>query len=135
MIWTHPEWPCARNVPSPYPVSESFDTPASAAHAHSCHMRLSITRESQRRKMGSPDGYRRAKIPYFRICDLRSTYATRLNAGGMTDQWVTQLLRQCDSQVFKRYSQMKLQMKREVLEKLNRLANEMAPEAGIAMIQ
>jgi hypothetical protein len=30
---------------------------------------------------------------------------------------------------------MKLQMKREVLEKLNRQANEMAPEAGIAMIQ
>jgi hypothetical protein len=31
-----------------------------------------------------------------------------------------QLLRQGDSQVFKRYSQMKLQMKREALEKMNR---------------
>jgi hypothetical protein len=39
---------------------------------------------------------------------------------------VTQMLRQGDSQVFKKYSQMKLQMKREALEKLNRHANEMA---------
>ncbi len=35
------------------------------------------------------------------------------------------MLRQGDSQVFKKYSQMKLQMKREALEKLNRQANEM----------
>jgi hypothetical protein len=33
--------------------------------------------------------------------------------------------RQADAQVMKKYSQMKLQMKREALEKLNRLANEM----------
>ena len=78
---------------------------------------------------------RRAKIPYFRIYDLRSTYATRLSAGGVADEWVTQLLRQGDSQVFKRYSQMKLQMKREALEKLNRQANEMALETGTATIQ
>ena len=78
---------------------------------------------------------RRAKIPYFRIYDLRSTYATRLSAGGVADEWVTQLLRQGDSQVFKRYSQMKLQMKREALEKLNRQANEMALETGTAMVQ
>jgi len=68
---------------------------------------------------------RRAGIPYFRIYDLRSTYATRLSAGGVADEWVTQMLRQGDSQVFKKYSQMKLQMKREALEKLNRQANEM----------
>jgi hypothetical protein len=36
------------------------------------------------------------------------------------------MLRQGDSQVFKKYSQMKLQMKREALPKLNRQANEMA---------
>jgi hypothetical protein len=65
-------------------------------------------------------------IPYFRIYDLRSTYATRLSAGGVADEWVTQMLRQGDSQVFKKYSQMKLQMKREALPKLNRQANEMA---------
>jgi integrase len=53
---------------------------------------------------------KRAKVPYFRIYDLRSTYATRLSAGGVADEWVTQLLRQGDSQVFKKYSQMKLQM-------------------------
>jgi integrase len=82
---------------------------------------------------------RRAKIPYFRIYDLRSTYATRLSAGGVADEWVTQLLRQGDSQVFKRYSQMKLQMKREALEKINRQANEMPPNVGLnsgtAMVQ
>ena len=68
---------------------------------------------------------KKAGLPYFRIYDLRSTYATRLSAGGVADEWVTQLLRQGDAQVFKKYSQMKLTMKREALEKLNRLANEM----------
>lgn len=71
---------------------------------------------------------RRAKIPYFRIYDLRSTYAARLSAAGVADEWVTQMLRQGDAQVFKKYSQMKLQMKREALEKLNRRANEMSAE-------
>jgi len=70
---------------------------------------------------------RQAKVTYFRIYDLRSTYATRLSAGGVADEWVTQMLRQGDAQVFKKYSQMKLQMKREALEKLNRRAGEIAP--------
>jgi hypothetical protein len=52
------------------------------------------------------------------------TYATRLSAGGVADEWVTQLLRHGDAKVFKKYSQMKLQMKREALRKLNRQANE-----------
>ena len=65
-------------------------------------------------------------MSYFRLYDLRSTYATRLSAGGVADGWVTQMLRQGDAQVFKKYSQMKLQMKREALEKLNRYANEMS---------
>jgi integrase len=69
---------------------------------------------------------RRAQVPYFRLYDLRST--TRLSAGGVADEWVTQMLRQGDAQVFKKYSQMKLQMKREALEKLNRRANEMSAE-------
>ena len=69
---------------------------------------------------------KRAKISYFRLYDLRSTYATRLSAGGVADEWVIQMLRQGDSQVFKKYSQMKLQMKREALDKINRRANEMS---------
>ena len=64
------------------------------------------------------------KGPYFRIYDLRSTYATRLSARGVADEWLTQLLRQGDAKVFKKYSQMKLQMKREALQKLNWKANE-----------
>jgi hypothetical protein len=47
-------------------------------------------------------------------------YATRLSGGGVADEWVTQLLRQGDAKVFKKYSQMKLQMKREALEKMRR---------------
>ncbi len=77
---------------------------------------------------------RRAKIPHFRIYDLRSTYATRLSAGGVADEWVTQMLRQSDAQVFKKYSQMKLQMKREALEKLNRRANEMGTPPTEALL-
>jgi hypothetical protein len=38
------------------------------------------------------------------------------------------MLRQGDAQVFKNYSQMKLQLEREALEKLNRRANEMPAE-------
>ena len=75
---------------------------------------------------------RRAGVRYFRIYDLRSTYATRLSAGGVADEWVTQLLRQGDAKVFKKYSQMKLQMKREALAKLNRHANEGGLSFGTA---
>ena len=85
---------------------------------------------NQLSKMFGRRTLRRAKVPYFRIYDLRSAYATRLSAGGVADEWVTQMLRQSDAQVFKKYSQMKLQMKREALPKLNRQANEMAPVEG-----
>ena len=67
---------------------------------------------------------RKAGIPYFRLYDLRSTYATRLSAGGAADEWVKQMLRRTDAKVFKKFSQMKLQMKREALTKLDRSANE-----------
>jgi len=45
--------------------------------------------------------------------------------GDAADEWVTRMLRQGDAQVLKKYSQMKFQMKREALEKINRQANEM----------
>jgi hypothetical protein len=48
----------------------------------------------------------------------------------VADEWVTQLLRQGDAQVFKKYSQMKLPMKREALGHLNREANEMQGSIG-----
>jgi integrase len=72
----------------------------------------------------------KAGIPYFRLYDLRSAHATRLSSGGVADEWVTQMLRQTDAKVFKKYSQMKLQMKREALAKLNRKANEPDPGPG-----
>jgi hypothetical protein len=52
----------------------------------------------------------------------------------LADEWVTQMLRQSDAQVFKKYSQMKLQVKREALVKLNRRANEMAQVAPNALM-
>jgi hypothetical protein len=42
------------------------------------------------------------------------------------------LLRQGDAKVFKKYSQMKLQMKREALIKLNRQANEQGMNQDIS---
>jgi hypothetical protein len=48
----------------------------------------------------------------------------------LADEWVTQMLRQTDVQVFKKYSQMKLQMKPEALAKMNRKANESGAAAG-----
>jgi hypothetical protein len=41
------------------------------------------------------------------------------------------MLHQSDAQVFEKYSQMKLQMKREALNKINRQANEAAPMDAI----
>jgi integrase len=73
---------------------------------------------------------RKAGLQYFRLYDLRSTHATRLSAGGVADERVTQMLRQTDAKVLKKYSQMKLQMKREALARLNRKANEMEPSPG-----
>lgn len=67
---------------------------------------------------------RRAGVPYFPLYELRHTFATRLSAGGVADHFVTQMLRQGDSAVFKRYSQAKLNMMREALTKLDRRANE-----------
>ena len=67
---------------------------------------------------------KRAAIPHFTLYELRHTFATRLSAGGVADHFVTQMLRQSDAAVFKRYSQAKLNMMREALEKLDRDANE-----------
>ena len=69
-------------------------------------------------------------MPYFHIDDLRSIDATRLSAGGVADEWVAQLPRQGDAKVFKKDSQMKLQMKREALQKLDGAAAESAAALG-----
>ena len=66
----------------------------------------------------------KAGLAYFRIYDLRSTFGTRLSACGVSDEWVTQMLRQGDAKPFKKYSRMKLQMRRKALGKLDRFASE-----------
>ena len=45
------------------------------------------------------------------------------------------MLRQGDAKVFKKCSQMKLQMKREALEKINRHANEERKGFGSVVVQ
>ncbi len=67
---------------------------------------------------------RRACVAYFPLYHLRHTFASRLSAGGVADHFVTLMLRQGDSDVFKRYSQAKLNMMREALVKMDRRANE-----------
>jgi integrase len=74
----------------------------------------------------------RAGVPHFSLYELRHTFATRLSAGGVADHFVTQMLRQGDSGVFKRYSQAKLNMMREALHRLDRRANEHAGNFGTA---
>jgi integrase len=75
---------------------------------------------------------RRAGVPYFSLYELRHTFATRLSAGGVADHFVTLMLRQGDAGVFKRYSQAKLNMMREALERLDRRANEHERSFGTA---
>ena len=65
-----------------------------------------------------------ARVPYFSLYELRHTFATRLSAGGVADHFVTLMLRQGDANVFKCYSQAKLNMMREALDRLDRQANE-----------
>jgi len=53
---------------------------------------------------------------------------------GVADHFVTQLLRQGDATVFKRYSQAKLVMMREALAKLDRQANERTKSSGTSAL-
>ena len=75
---------------------------------------------------------KRAKVQYFSLYELRHTFATRLSAGGVADHFVTQMLRQGDAGVFKRYSQAKLNMMREAMDRLDRTANEHQATSGTA---
>ena len=75
---------------------------------------------------------RRAGVPYFSLYELRHTFATRLSAGGVADHFVTLMLQHGDAGVFKRYSQAKLNMMREALDRLDRQANEHERSSGTA---
>jgi integrase len=73
---------------------------------------------------------KRAGVSYFSLYELRHTFATRLSAGGVANHFVSQMLRQGDAGVFKRYSQAKLNMMRESLARLDRQANEHRRTSG-----
>jgi hypothetical protein len=66
----------------------------------------------------------RQQIVLQEIANRRRTLASRLSAGGISDHFVTQMLRQGDADVFKRHSQAKLNMMREARARLDRRANE-----------
>jgi integrase len=70
---------------------------------------------------------KRAGVPYFPIYDLRSTFATRLSAGGVSESFVMDLLGHSDPSAMKRYSFARIEHMREALGKLNRDAGEGAP--------
>ncbi len=54
------------------------------------------------------------KLAYRTPTSMFSTFdgVSEKREDRVADEWVTQLLRQSDARVFKKYSQMKLQMKR-----------------------
>ena len=52
----------------------------------------------------------------------------------MGDHFVTQMLRQSDAGVFKRYSQAKLNMMREALSQMDRAANERELNSGTVAV-
>jgi hypothetical protein len=56
-----------------------------------------------------------------------------LSAGGVSDHFVTLMLRQGDAQVCKRYSPAKLNMMREALAQLDRQANKRSKDSGTAL--
>ena len=76
----------------------------------------------------------RAGVTHFSLYELRHTFPTRLSAGGVADHFVTQMLRQGDAGVFKRYSQAKLNMMRETLAHLDQKANEHSDTFGTAKL-
>jgi len=75
---------------------------------------------------------KRAGVTYFSLYQWRHTLATRLSAGAVADHFVTQMLRQGDRGVFKRYSQAKLIMMWEALARLDRKATEHDETFGTA---
>ena len=66
--------------------------------------------------------------------DLRSTCAERVSDAGIANEWVTQLLRHGDARIFNKYSQLKLQIKREAFEDTNWRTSEMPPDSGTTTI-
>ena len=66
--------------------------------------------------------------PQWHTSHRMEVWSAHSAKSGVADEWVIQLLQLGDAQMFRKYSQMKLTMKREALEKLNRQANEMALE-------
>ena len=67
---------------------------------------------------------RRAGVLYFQIYDLRSTFATRLSAGGVPESFVMDLLGHSDPSAMKRYSFARMGQLQEAVGRLNRRTGE-----------
>ena len=81
--------------------------------------RTNTAAASQKEKWPKMNSTRRPNLQ-LRLGHPRHVCDARLSAGGVADHFVTQMLSQGDSQVFKRYSQAKLNMMREALSQLDR---------------
>jgi hypothetical protein len=64
------------------------------------------------------------------LTELRSTYATRLSAGGVADEWLLTCFVKATRKSSTNTLEMKLQMEREALTKINRHANEITEFAA-----
>lgn len=78
---------------------------------------------------------RRAGVSYFPIYDLRSTFATRLSAGGVMESFVMDLLGQKDPSAMKRYSFARMEQLRDAVGKLDRQTGETQTETGSQFVQ
>ncbi len=78
---------------------------------------------------------RRAGVPYFPIYDLRSTFATRLSAGGVPESFVMDLLGHSDPSAMKRYSFARMGQLQEAISRLNRRTGEDSSQRNPDVLQ
>jgi hypothetical protein len=90
-------------------VANRYSSPVRARTCFRATTTTAAIRRLQDRVAVDASAYEGAVLSHLRSA---LTYATRLSAGSVADEW------------FKKHSRMKLQMKREALHKLNRAANE-----------
>lgn len=78
---------------------------------------------------------RRAGVLYFQIYDLRSTFATRLSAGGVPESFVMDLLGHTDPSAMKRYSFARMGQLQEAIGRLNRRTGEDSSQRNPDILQ
>ncbi len=75
------------------------------------------------------------RVLYFQIYDLRSTFATRLSAGGVPESFVMDLLGHSDPSAMKRYSFARMGQLQEAVGRLNRRTGEDSSQRNPDILQ